>query len=102
MSNSINNGINPLSVMASSASGSTGSGGGSKWFEVMAEAWGKTLDAKATELEQTAAKISGGDDRPATITQMSAQSLQMGFLSQSAHTGISSVGSALETMARKQ
>lgn len=93
--------INPLGMVAAAPSTSTNTSG-SKWFELMAEAWGKTLDAKATELEQTAAKISGGDDRPGTITQMSAQSMQMGFLAQSAHTGISSVGTALETMARKQ
>lgn len=99
----MSNTVNPLSLVASApSSGNSSSGSGSKWFEAMAEAWGKTLDAKATEIEQTAAKISGGDDRPATITQMSAQSLQMGFLSQSAHTGISSVGTAMETMARKQ
>jgi len=97
----MSNTINPLSLVASAPANST-SGSGSKWFELMAEAWGKTLDAKATQMEQTAAQISGGDDRPATITQLSAQSLQMGFLSQSAHTGISSVGSAMETMARKQ
>jgi hypothetical protein len=96
----MSNTINPLSLVASAPGSSSSSG--SKWFEAMAEAWGKTLDAKATEMEQTAAKISGGDDRPATITQLSAQSLQMGFLSQSAHTGISSVGTAMETMARKQ
>lgn len=92
--------VNPLSLMSASA---TASGGGDKkWFEAMAEAWGKTLDAKATQIEDVAAQISGGDDRPATITQMSTMSLQMGFLSQSAHTSISSVGTALETMSRKQ
>ena len=99
----MSNNINPLSLVAASSSSSgSASSSGSKWFELMAEAWGKTLDAKATQMEQTAAQISGGDDRPATITQLTAQSAQMGFLSQSAHTGISSVGSALETMARKQ
>ena len=97
----MSNSINPLSLVAAAPT-STSSSSGSKWFELMAEAGGKTLDAKATQMEQTAAQISGGDDRPATITQLTAQSLQMGFLSQSAHTGISSVGSALETMARKQ
>ncbi len=94
--------INPLSLAATAPSQTDGSGEGSRWFELMAEAWGKTLDAKATQMEQVAAEISGGDDRPATITQLSAQAQQMGFLSQSAHTAIASVGTALETMARKQ
>lgn len=95
--------INPLSLMAAAPSLSqTQSGEGTQWFEAMAQAWGKTLDAKATDIENIAAQISGGDDTPGTITQMSTMSLQMGFLSQSAHTSVSSVGAALETMARKQ
>lgn len=94
--------VNPLSVIASSPSQSQTRSEGSKWFEIMAEAWGKTLDSKATELETMGTRISAGDDRPGTLTEMSALSLQMGFLSQSAHTSISSVGTALETMARKQ
>lgn len=92
--------IPPTSLAAATAS--TGQGSGSKWYELMAEAWGKALDSKATEMESTADLINGGDDRPATITQLTAQSQQMAFLAQSAHTAISSVGTALETMARKQ
>jgi len=72
------------------------------WFEAMAEAWGQTLDAKAGEIEAQADKISAGDDRPASVTQLTTLSLQMQFLSNSSHTALSSVGSALETMARKQ
>jgi hypothetical protein len=95
--------VNPLSMLAAAPGmGTTQAEGGSKWYELMAEAWGKTLDAKANDIEGIAAKISAGDDKPGTITQMSTMSLQMGFLSQSAHTSVSSVGAALETMARKQ
>ena len=94
--------MNPLSMMAiAPATGKQAASSGT-WYQAMAEAWGKTLDAKATEIEGVAAQISGGDDTPGTITQMSTKSLQMGFLSQSAHTATSSVGTALETMARKQ
>ncbi len=46
--------------------------------------------------------ISNGNDKPAAITALSAESLKMSFLSSSSHTALSSVGSALETMARKQ
>jgi hypothetical protein len=95
--------VNPLSMLAAAPGmGTSKAEGGSKWYEAMADAWGKTLDAKATDIEAIAAKISAGDDKPGTITQMSTMSLQMGFLSQSAHTSVSSVGAALETMARKQ
>jgi hypothetical protein len=72
------------------------------WFEAMAEAWGRTLDNKAQQIQETSDRISGGEDQPAVITELSAQSLQMSFMSQSSHTSLSSVGSALETMARKQ
>jgi hypothetical protein len=95
--------INPLSLVAAAPStGGSGSAKSGNWFEAMAEAWGRTLDAKADELQATAERISGGDDRPATITELSAQSLQMSFLSNSSHTSLQSVGTALETMARKQ
>ena len=72
------------------------------WFEVMAEAWGKTLDAKASEIESAADDLAGGNDKPAHITKMTALAQQMGFMSNSAHTSLQSVGTALETMARKQ
>jgi hypothetical protein len=92
-----------LSLMAAAPSmGSQGSNKSGSWFEAMAEAWGKTLDAKAQQIEDTSAQISGGDDKPAVITQLSAQSLQMSFLSNSSHSSLSSVGSALEALARKQ
>jgi len=96
--------INPLSMLASTP---TSGKGGDKaksghWFEAMAEAWGEVLDQQAGKIEDLAGKISGGDDQPATVTQLTAESLKMGFLSNSSHTALSSVGSALETMARKQ
>jgi hypothetical protein len=72
------------------------------WFQAMAEAWGKALDAKANQIQATADKLNAGDDTPSTITQLSAQSLEMSFLSNSSHTAMNSVGTALETLARKQ
>ena len=98
--------INPLAMMATASlasSGTTRNGGKpASWYEVMAEAWGKTLDAKAGEIEAAAEELSGGNDTPGHITQMTALAQQMGFMSNSAHTSLQSVGTALETMARKQ
>jgi len=99
--------ISPLSMLAASptagrsTSGSS-SGGSANWFEAMAQAWGEVLDQQAGKIEGLADQISGGDDQPATVTHLTAESLKMGFLSNSSHTALSSVGSALETMARKQ
>jgi hypothetical protein len=92
---------NALASLATVAQpGSARSSGGS-WFEAMAQAWGDTLDRQALQIENLSARISAGDDRPATITELSAQSLRMGFLSTSSHTGLSTVGEALRTLAQK-
>jgi hypothetical protein len=98
--------INPLSLMAAAPStGKTSdksSSGSGNWFEAMSQAWGETLDKTAGTIESMSDDISAGNDSPAAITALSTESLRMSFLSSSAHTSISSVGSALETMARKQ
>lgn len=87
---------------AGTTTGGTGGGSGS-WFEAMADAWGKALDAKADQISAKSAQIGdGATDKPADITELTAMSLEMGFLSNSSHTALASVGSALETMARKQ
>lgn len=95
------NTVNSQSIVtAAAANGSSDSS--SNWFQAMAEAWGKALDAKANQIQATSDKLNAGNDTPSTITQLSAQSLEMSFLSNSSHTSINSVGTALETLARKQ
>ena len=97
---------NTLALIAAAPmqqSGSSGSKGGSgHWFEAMARAWGQTLDDQAGRIQQQSDIVAGGDDTPGAITELSAQSLKMSFLSNTSHTAISSVGQALDTMARKQ
>ena len=96
--------VNPTSLLAASPSMSqtkTTKGSGT-WFEAMAQAWGQALDNQANTIQQQSDGISNGNDTPAAITELTAQSLKMGFLASSSHSAISSVGSALETMARKQ
>jgi hypothetical protein len=97
---------NPLSLIAAAPMqqntyGGKGNGSG-HWFEAMARAWGQTLDAQAGRIQQQSEIVANGDDTPAAITELSTQSLKMSFLSNSSHSAISSVGQALETMARKQ
>lgn len=79
-----------------------GSGGANSWFEAMADAWGAALDAQAQSIEDKSAQVAASGDQPADVTELTAMSLKMSFLASSSHTAISSVGSALETMARKQ
>lgn len=99
------NNINNLnaSIGAMSVGSSDGSSSEDSWFEAMADAWGKALDNQATKIETQSQQLGEqGIDTPAAITQLTAESLKMTFLSNSSHTALSSVGSALETMARKQ
>lgn len=92
-----------LNALASTPSTSTGKSSGSgSWFEAMADAWGQALDRQAGDIEAKSAAMNTGGDKPADVTELTAMSLKMSFLSSSSHTAISTVGSALETMARKQ
>lgn len=72
------------------------------WFEAMAEAWGEALDKQATRLTDQATDLNNGNDNPSSISMLTAESLRMQFLSNSSHTALTAMGSALETMARKQ
>jgi hypothetical protein len=97
--------LNTLSLVAaaplSSSKGSSASGSGS-FFEAMARAWGQALDNQAGLIQQKADAVNaGGNDNPSAITELTTESLRMSFLSNSSSTSISSVGQALETMARK-
>jgi hypothetical protein len=96
---------NPLTQLALAPTTTQMQGTASKngtWFEALARAWGEALDKQAATIQEQSDQLSNqGSDTPAAITELSAQSLKMGFLSNSSHTSISSVGEALSTMARK-
>jgi hypothetical protein len=72
------------------------------WFEAMASAWGNTLNGQADKITELANKVGNeGQDDPKTMALLTAQSQRMGFIASNASTSISSVGKALETLARK-
>jgi hypothetical protein len=102
----MSNTINPLSLMAAAPATGANSGKSQQdgsWFDAMAEAWSKTLDNEASRIETMSNDIgTGGTDNPSAITELTAETLKMSYLSNSSHTALTSVGSALETMARKQ
>lgn len=87
-----------MALMPSSRDGEEGS----SWFEAMADAWGEALNAQATKIEMMSDKIAQGAETPADLSNLTAESLAMGFVSNSAHTALTAVGSAQETLARKQ
>lgn len=72
------------------------------WFESMADAWGNALDEQADRILQQSEKVADGFNSPSEITELTAESLRMNFISNSSHTSLTSVGSALDTLARKQ
>lgn len=97
--------INPLNSLVSTANSATTNSDrkNSSWYEAMADAWGQALDKQAAKIESLSMEVGqAGQDTPSMITQLTAESLRMGFLSNSSHTSLTSVASGLETMARKQ
>lgn len=74
---------------------------GSNWFEAFADAWGTALDNQASTIESMADTLKAGGDKPSDITMLTAESMRMGFMSQSSSTSLESISKALETMARK-
>jgi hypothetical protein len=94
---------NNLYQNLSSIQNNTGNASDGSWFEAMAEAWGEALDRQANRIETMSTEIGDqGNETPSAITRLTAESLKMNFISNSSHTAISSMGSSLETMARKQ
>jgi hypothetical protein len=86
------------SICSNNDNGTDGS-----WFESMAEAWGQALDRQAQRIETMSTEIGdAGVETPSAITKLTAESLKMSFISNSSHTAINSLGTSLETMARKQ
>ena len=91
----------PMIAATNNQPGAPGKRSGN-WFEAMASAWGEALDNQANRIVERADELVGGEGTPQQVTMMTAESLRMQFLSNSSHTAISSTGTALETMARKQ
>ncbi len=97
--------LTQLQIAVNAGTNNTGNRGASRdgsWFEAMAEAWGQALDNQANRITDAADQLQAGNDSPAQITMVTAEALRMQFLSNSSHTALTSMGSALETMARKQ
>ena len=120
-----NNTINPSSsqfVNTTIANGAAAAGQtvstdqSNSWFEAMAKAWGNALDQQANKVTALSDQVSAGSDanangqngatsgsdNPSVLTQLTAESLKMQFLSTSASTSTSAVGQALNTLGQKQ
>ena len=84
---------------------SSHAGGGvhcATWFEILAGAWGTTLDDQAEKLEDLAHKLQNCSDadRPSYAAQLTAAAAQFQIFSTQAMTHINSIGQGLQTISR--
>jgi len=95
-------GANAIGMSNSSGRGSVSSGSANSWYEAMSRAWGQTLDSQAARITQLSDAVSGGQDQPSVMIQLTSESLRMGFMSNNAATSQNAVGQALETLGKRQ
>ena len=76
-------------------------GGADDWFENLASQHAQVLDGQAQKIHSLSNQV-GNNPSPELSTQLTAESLKFGYLSNSSHTEIASIGSNMETIARKQ
>jgi hypothetical protein len=72
------------------------------WYEAMAQAWGQAMNSEAQVVTNLSDQINSGQDTPAQITQLTAESLRFSYLATNASTSVTSVGDGLESLGRKQ
>ncbi len=94
-------GTNAVGV-AGGSRGSVSGGSASSWYEAMSRAWGQTLDNQASRITQLSDMVSGGQDQPSVMIQLTSESLRMQFMSNNAATSQNAVGQALETLGKRQ
>jgi hypothetical protein len=96
-----------MSQTLSSASALSGAGAPShattkSWYEAMAQAWGQAMNNQAQVITNLSDQINTGQDTPAQITQLTAESMRFSYLATNASTSTTSVGEGLESLGRKQ
>ena len=96
-----------LSQTLSKSSALSGAGAPStattqSWYEAMAQAWGQAMNNQAQVITNLSDQINSGQDTPAQITQLTAESLRFSYLATNASTSTTSVGDGLESLGRKQ
>ncbi|OZG74395.1 hypothetical protein BTA51_05135 [Hahella sp. CCB-MM4] len=96
------NDLTQAALTANTGTGNSQSSDLGSWYEAMAKAWGSALDTQADKITTLSSEVGeNGQDNPSTITMLTAESLRMQFLSNNASTATSSVGQALDALARK-
>jgi len=91
-----------MNEVTGTPSTSNGANGRPSWFIAMAEAWGRALDRQADVIVDRSEGLGEGEDTPADVTILQAEAQRMQFMSNASHTAMTSVGTALDTIARRQ
>jgi flagellar hook-basal body complex protein FliE len=80
-----------------------GGKGGTSWFEALAKALGKALDAQAAEVQKLSDAVQGqsAEDNPSGFTDLQAASQRMSFMMSAADQVLKTLGEGLATLARK-
>src|SRR5581483_8219860 len=82
-----------LSGLTSVSPGSRANGGSqASWYEALAAAWGNVLNTQANDISTLSNTIGTGANDPASITTLTAKSLEFSFSATSASTSITESG----------
>ena len=83
--------------------GGKGGKGGTSWFEALAKALGKALDAQAAEVSKLSEAVQGQNatDNPSGFTDLQAASQRMSFMMSAADQVLKTLGEGLGALARK-
>lgn len=107
--NNADNTVLKYLASASAGAGSSGStsrpsasgGAATSWFEAMSRAWGDRLDAQASKIIDLSNQVGSGTDNPSAIAMLTAESLRLQFISQSAATSQNSTADALKSISSR-
>ncbi len=71
------------------------------WYEALAAAWGSVLNNQANDIATLSNTIGTGTNDPASITNLTAKTLEFSFSATSASTSITESGDGLKQLGQK-
>jgi hypothetical protein len=90
-----------LSGLTSVNPSSNGNNSQTSWYEALAAAWGSVLNGQANDIATLSNTIGTGANDPASITNLTAKTLEFSFDATSASTSITEAGDGLKQLGQK-
>jgi len=90
-----------LSGLTSVNPSGNGNNSQTSWYEALAAAWGSVLNNQANNIATLSNTIGAGSNDPASITNLTAQTLEFSFDATSASTSITESGDGLKQLGQK-